>query len=359
MTAAKLTASVVGGGMGGLLSLNALAASDCFELVAASDLRADVRAQLEAKFPGLRTFPDHQTLFRECPTDVVCVSTYPPSHEPVTMDALAMLTTLKGILVEKPLGHTYASGQRILQAIRERNLPMAVPHGMLAKRTTLEILERIYAGEIGDLKLVEIQCNTWDIINAGIHWLNFFVMLTKQEPVDFVMALCDATTRTYRDGMQVETAAVTYAQTRSGIRVVMNTGDEVLINEPANPKHMFLFRLVGTLGQIEFYGWESPYRLLNAAHPTGIVITPQEMPVTGHRFHLENMARQIVDGTPNYAIPESSLKALELCEAAYLSSQHGCRVKLPLETFVPPTPSDWQPGQPYAGHGGGRDGRKL
>ena len=367
MTAKKLTACVVGGGMGGQLSLNALAASDCFELVGAADLREDVRAQLAAKFPGLRTYPDHQTLFRECPTDVVCVSTYPPSHEPVTRDALAALP-LKGILVEKPLGHTYASGQRILQAIRAKGLPMAVPHGMLAKRTTLEILERVHGdpqggrGEIGDLKLVEIQCNTWDIINAGIHWLNFFVMLTHQEPVDFVMALCDASTRTYRDGMQVETAAVTYAQTRSGIRVVMNTGDDVMINEPGQPgqpKHMFLFRLIGTLGQIEFYGWESPYRLLNAANPTGIVITPQEMPVTGHRFHLEEMARQIEAGTPNYAIPESSLKALELCEAAYISSQYGCRVKLPLETFTPPPQTDWQPGQPYAGHGGGRDGRKL
>ena len=359
MTATKLTASVVGGGMGGQLSLGALAASDCYELVAAADLREEVRAQLEAKFPGLRTFPDHQTLFRECPTEVVCVSTYPPSHEPVTMDALAMLP-LKGILVEKPLGHTYASGQRILQAVRAKGLPMVVPHGMLAKRTTLKILERVYGGEIGDLKLVEIQCNTWDIINAGIHWLNFFVMLTRQEPVAFVMALCDSSTRTYRDGMQVETAAVTYAQTLSGIRVVMNTGDDVKINEPAEEAgHMFLFRLIGTLGQIEFYGWESPYRLLNAANPAGIVITPQEMPITGHRFHLENMARQIADGAPNYAIPESSLRALELCEAAYLSSQYGCRVRLPLENFVPPAPNDWQPGQPYAGHGGGRDGRKL
>ena len=358
MNHTKLTAAVIGGGMGGQLSLNALAASDAFELVAAADLREDVRAQLAARFPGLRTFADHQALFRDCPVDVVCVSTYPPSHEPVTMDALAMLASrpLKGILVEKPLGHTYASGQRILQAIRDKGLPMAVPHGMLAKRTTLEILARVQGGEIGDLKLVEIQCNTWDIINAGIHWLNFFVMLTRQEPVDFVMALCDASTRTYRDGMQVETAAVTYAQTRSGIRVVMNTGDDVLINEPG---HMFLFRLVGTLGTIEFYGWESPYRLLNAAHPSGLVITPQEMPVTGHRYHLENLARHVDAGTADYSIPESSLRALELCEAAYVSSQYGCRVKLPLESFDPPPKSDWCPGQPYSGYGGGRDGRKL
>ena len=63
-------------------------------------------------------------------------------------------------------------------------------------------------------------------INAGIHWLHFFVTLTRNEPLDFVMAICDSSTRTYRDGMQVETMAITYAQTHSGIRVVMNTGDD-------------------------------------------------------------------------------------------------------------------------------------
>lgn len=51
--------------------------------------------------------------------------------------------------------------------------------------------------------------------------------------------------------------------------------------------------------------------------------------------------------------------ALELCEAAYLSGQHGCLVTLPLAAFAPPAPVDWAPGQPYSGQGGGRDGRQL
>ena len=51
--------------------------------------------------------------------------------------------------------------------------------------------------------------------------------------------------------------------------------------------------------------------------------------------------------------------ALELCEAAYLSNRHGCKAELPLDTFTPPAPVDWEPGKPYAGEGGGRDGRKL
>ncbi len=71
------------------------------------------------------------------------------------------------------------------------------------------------------------------------------------------------------------------------------------------------------------------------------------------------MAAMIDAGQPDYTIPESSLLALEVCEGAYVSSRHGCKVTFPVDQFVPPAPVDWDPGTPYSGRGGGRDGRKL
>ena len=47
---------------------------------------------------------------------------------------------------------------------------------------------------------------------------------------------------------------------------------------------------------------------------------------TGHQVHLEQLAEQIDSGLPDYRVAESSLAALELCEAAYLSAEHGCLV---------------------------------
>ncbi len=353
--ASVYTASVVGGGAGGRLSLDALATSERYQLIAAADLRPEVCRELEAHYPGLRTFINHQQMFAQCPTDVVCVSTYAPSHEAVTMDALTL--PLKGILVEKPLGDTYAAGQHILQEIQKRNLPMIVPHGLLVKAAPQEIIQRVQAGEIGDLKLVEIQSAEWDIINAGIHWLNFFVTLTGLEPLESVIAQCDTSSRTYRDGMQVETVAVTYAQTKSGVRVVMQTGDYITVNVPDKG---VLFRLIGNKGQIEFWGWEDSYHLLNNTFPNGQLFTPEESPrVNNHQVHLEHLAAQIDPGKPDYRVAESSLMALALCEGAYLSSRYRCQVTFPLETFIPPVQSDWNPGEPYSGQGGGRDGRKL
>jgi predicted dehydrogenase len=305
-------------------------------------------------------------MLSDCPTDVVCVSTYPPTHEPIAADALRRAENvrqpLKGLLVEKPLGHTAASGRRTLEAIRRAGLPMAVPHGLLVRATPLEILARVRGGEIGALKLVEIQNRGWDIINAGIHWLNYFVTLTGCEEMDYVMALCESSTRTYRDGMQVETTAVTYAQTVSGIRAVMNTGDEVLVNREGKS---ILFRLVGTEGQIEFWGWENAYRLLNAEYPRGQLFVPTPLPGTAHQRHLEHLADMIEREEPDYTIPESSLLALEICEGAYLSSRYRCKVTFPVDQFAPPAADQgrfapaWDPGMPYSGQGGGRDGRKL
>ncbi|MEM7532293.1 MAG: Gfo/Idh/MocA family oxidoreductase [Chloroflexota bacterium] len=355
----RYTASVIGGGAGGTLSMTALHESDRFELVAMADLNPDVCERTRERFPNIQTFTSHEALFAAMPTDVVCVSTFPPSHEEVTMAALEL--PLKGILVEKPLGHTAASGRRILSAIQERGLPLAVPHGLLVSPTPREVIARVQRGNIGELKLVEIQNTHWDIINAGIHWLNFFVRLTNNEPMEHVMAICEASTRTYRDGMQVETTAVTYAQTESGIRVVMNTGDDVQINQAG--KHT-LFRIVGTLGLIEFWGWENEYRIVNAQFPSGKTIVPADVSTSRHQRHLERMA-DMMDGVRDgemgveYSIPESSLLALEICEGAYISSRYRCKVTFPVDQFEPPAEPSWNPGTPYSGSGGGRDGRKL
>lgn len=350
-----LTASVVGAGMGGRLSLNALAASPDYTLVAAADLRPDVRADVERLFSGLRTFATHDEMFAACPTDVVCVSTYPDTHERVAVDALAL--PLRGILVEKPLADTAAGGRRILDAVKARGLPVAVPHGMVAKRTPLEVIERVRGGEIGALQLVEIQCRGWDILNAGIHWLHFcLTLLGPDDPAEWVMAQCDRSTRTWRDGLQVETLAVTTAQTRSGARIVLHTGDETRNNDPG---HAFVFRLIGAAGRVDFYGWEHGYRIWNAHHPAGRWVEPAEMPVTGHRRHLEALADQIAAGTRDTQVADASLAALELCEGAYRSARHGGLVRLPLGDETPSAGGDWDPGRPYAGTGGGRDGRQF
>jgi predicted dehydrogenase len=350
-----LSASVIGGGMGGRLSLNALNSSPQFNLVAAVDLKPEIRKSLEQDFPGLKTFASHEEMLARCPTEVVCVSTCAPSHEPIVLDVLK-LPSLRGILVEKPLGDNAAAGRRILDAVKERGLPMVVPHGLRARATPLEIIQRISAGEIGELRLIEVQCDQWDLLNAGIHWLDFCLAATHEAPIVSVLAACDTSTKTFRDGIKVETVGVTYVENKDGVRMILQTGDFIRVNTPGKS---ILFRLVGTRGIIEFWGWENAYVLLNPEYPVGQTIIPEEFPAFGHRRHLENLAHQIKEKSADYRLAESSQSALEICEAAFLSNKHRCQVRFPLGSFVPPGEPDWELGKPYSGVGGGRDGRKL
>jgi predicted dehydrogenase len=340
----KLTVSVVGGGAGGRLSLNAAACSEYYELVGLADLRPEVGAELGRKFADLQFFTDFREMFRVCPTDVVCVSTYPPSHEEVALEALKL--PLKAILVEKPLGHCVSSGRRILESVKRSNLPMAIPHGLMVKRCPLEIIARTQSGEIGELKLIEIQSPGWDIINAGIHWLNFAVNLNQRLAVESVLAACDKTTRTFRDGMQVETVGVTYVQMVNGVRIVMQTGDTVRSN---GRRDRATFRIIGTAGQIEFWGWEPDYHLINARYPAGKLFEPEEQAISLHQRHLENLLPMLAPGEPDYSLAENSMAALEICEAAYLSARHGVAINFPFDRFEIPAPNDWQPGTPYRG----------
>ena len=348
------TATVVGAGMGGKGSMKGLLDSGRFWLLGVADWSPEAREWVQKTYPGTQTFSDHKTMFEQCQSDIVCVSTWPPTHLEVTRDALER--PLKGILVEKPLADVHRDGSEILAAIRDRNLPMAVPHGLLVLDHSRQILDLVHGGAIGELQLVEIQCRGWDIINAGIHWLNFAVALLESDPGDLVMATCDKSTCTFRDGMQVETLGVTYVQTRSGVRVVMNTGDYTRISEREKG---VLFRILGSSGVIEFYGWESRYKIINASNPHGTTVEVDARGGSSHQRHLTNLANQIDREEVDYTVAKSSLGALEWVEAAYVAARHHCTVALPLSKFEPPGDNSWDPGRPYSGSGGGRDGRKL
>ena len=350
-----LTAAVVGAGMGGSLSLAGLQASSCYNLKAVADIGSEALAKVRQRFPDLQAFPTAEAMLQEVPTDIVCISTPPALHE-VGVN-LALNLPLKGILVEKPLGHDHASGTTILHSIQKRNLPIAVPHGLLVRPTAVQVKRHILDGDIGALILIEIQCTGWDILNAGIHWLDFCLHAVPHVNVEHVLALCDPHTRTFRDGMQVETEAITYVQFESGVRLVMQTGDYV---DVAKKGAGTLMRFVGSKGQIEFWPWNEGYHLQNPTYPQGSFLQPSSTEGrSGHQVHLEHLAAQVESGSPSYEIAEASLAALAICEAAYMSSRHCCKVTLPLAQFNPPPPVDWNPGSPYSGQGGGRDGRHL
>lgn len=348
------TAAVIGAGTAGKLVLDAMTKSARFTPIAVTDLYPATLDAIKEKYPGVTCYTSTEQMYAHQKPDVVCVATFPPSH--LAMAVQAMKQPIKGLVVEKPLCDLAVDAAQLLAQVKAKKLPLAVPHNLPLVPHGQKIIQRVHAGEIGQVRLIDFQCDKWDIINAGIHWFNFAITLLPNDPVQTVLAACDTSTRTWRDGMQVETAAVTYVTTKSGVRIVLNSGDHI---QTAIPGKGMVFTIVGTLGTIEFYAWGDSYKIFNAAHPQGTVYTESNQGISGHQRLIEKLALQIDANTPDYANPDSALAAVEICEAAYLSHRHRCQVTLPMASFIPPQQQAWNPGAPYSGTGGGRDGRKL
>ncbi len=353
-----LRAGVVGAGTGGMLSIKALEASDRFELVGVADLSEAARARVVAEGVTAQMFADAAGLLDASRPDVICVSTFAPSHSEIVGQALD--AGVRGVLLEKPVALDWVSGRATLDRLRARQVPVVVPHGLLVRPASKEVLGHIFEGDLGDLELVEIECAGWDLMNAGVHWVDFALAALRDDEVQSVFAACDVSTHTYRDGIEVETEAVTYAVTRSGVRLVMQTGDDV---RPARGGKDLVYRFYGSLGSIEFWGWEDRYWLRTGgpAHsPAPVTVTPA-LTSTAHQVYLEMLADMVEKGEPQNELAELSLRALEICQAAYVSHRHGCAVRLPLSAFTPPAREppgqEWDPGAPYRGSGG-RNGRR-
>jgi predicted dehydrogenase len=350
-----LRAGVVGAGTGGMLSIKALLSSGRYELVGVADVSEAARDRAVHQGVEAEMFPDANTLLEVARPEVVCVSTFAPSHPEVV--GLALEAGVRGVLLEKPVAADWASGRGTLDHLERMQVPVVVPHGLLVRPASMEVLRHISAGDIGDLEVIEIECHGWDLVNAGVHWLDFALAAMPGDDVERVFAACDVSTRTYRDGIEVETEAITYAVTRSGVRLVMQTGDDV---RPARKSKELVYRLYGSGGSIEFWGWEDRYccRVGEAGGPLAAVTSTPPPEMTPHQVYLEMLADMVIKGQPQYERAELSLRALEICDAAYLSNRHRCVVMLPLVNFVPPASQEWDPGTPYRGHGG-RDGRRL
>lgn len=349
--AKKLRAVVVGYGDGGSTFVEEFAQNDRFQLVGVADLRKEVRERTEKQFKGTKAYESYADMFAELKPDIVSVHTYPPSHHIVVREALKH--SPKGFITEKPLGDTVEHGAEIVESLKKKGIPAQVPHSFAINAVGNEVRKRVYAGDIGDLRVIEIQNKDWDFMNAGIHWLHSFVLLTRNEPIDFVMAATESSTKTYRDGMQVETTGVSYTQTRSGIRCIMQTGDDTLVLSESGG---LSYKIIGYNGIIEW--GKGGYYIQSPKHPSRTFIEAKSGYTKAHYVNI--LADEIESGKADYSNMDASLTALQIVEASYLAGKFQQKITFPWDPKkIAALKRDevYWPGVPYPGHGGGRNGK--
>jgi predicted dehydrogenase len=312
-----LTASVIGCGQGGGLSLDAVGNSSSYVLIAAADPSVDARRRVAERFPNARLFADYREMLAECRADVVCIATPAPSHASIARDVLHY--NPQGLLLEKPLACDVSTAAELLREIREAACPVVVPHGMLVLPAPQEIKLRIRRGDIGAIASVEIH-NAVDLLNAGIHWLAYLLDVFDNDNPRIANAEFDVSGHVINDGVQVESRGATRIEFKSGLCLDLHSGHKT---EPASDvlpreeQRGALFCVTGSEGVIEFSAWAGSYWIQVGKSDGELIKQPLQVGLSYHQIFLEQLAlnitgREFVDSSANL-----SLAALQLIESAY------------------------------------------
>lgn len=191
----KLKVLVVGCGNMGASHALAYHQMEEFEicgLVSRGDSKTRLNNTLGNKYS---LFDDFEEALEISRPDVVCISTYPGTHEKF---ALASLNKGCHIFVEKPLADTIDGTQRIIEAAKKNNRKVVVGY-ILRHHPSWErfILE---AQKLGKPLVMRMNLNQqsqgfmWDvhknlmetlspIVDCGVHYIDVMCQMTRSKPV--------------------------------------------------------------------------------------------------------------------------------------------------------------------------------
>lgn len=144
---AAITAAVVGLGDISAIHLDAIAGNPGIRLVGVCDVDPD-RAARTASERGVPGFTDHQALFEALHPQVVHVTTPHHQHVPVALDAIDAGVH---VLTEKPVAHTVAEGQRLVERAAAASVKVGVVLQNRYNPTSVAIRDLLAAGTLGPI----------------------------------------------------------------------------------------------------------------------------------------------------------------------------------------------------------------
>lgn len=145
MSAETRRVAVIGCGDVSSVHFAAIQAMSGAELIAVGDVDRSRLAAAAAAY-GVPGFADHRQLLREVHPDVVHIATPHYTHMQLAVDALEAGVN---VILEKPLAHTRADGQRLVEAAERSSARIAVCLQNRYNRPVQAAYELLKAGRLG------------------------------------------------------------------------------------------------------------------------------------------------------------------------------------------------------------------
>ena len=152
------------------------------------DLRAERLAQVQRRYPGVRTTTSPEELIGDAAVDAVVIATPVQHHFAL---ALSALQAGKHVLVEKPITSTSEEAARLVDEAAARSRVLMVDHTFVYTGAVRKMRELVAAGELGELYYYDsVRINLglfqhdvnvlWDL---AVHDLAIMDYVLQQQPV--------------------------------------------------------------------------------------------------------------------------------------------------------------------------------
>lgn len=324
------SAAVVGIGDISALHLAAIAENPTIDLVGVCDVVPE-RAELAAHSYGVPWFTDHRELLAAVSPDVLHVTTPHHQHVPVALDAL---DAGSHVLTEKPIGHSVAEGQRLVDRAAASKLKVGVNFQNRYNPSAMAIREVVDSERLGPIlgargavwwfrTAAYYQAAPWRgqwngsgggvLINQAIHTLDLLLWyLGRATGVTGV-----ASTLALRDAIEVEDTATILIDHTSGVRSMFFATNAHHQNADVEVE------ITGRDGSVNLSG--GTVRLTDSSG-TRVIATDEQATGErsywgrGHAMLIEDFHARLGEPEPFWIGPEDGLAALQVLRQTYQQS---------------------------------------
>jgi predicted dehydrogenase len=149
-----MKAALIGAGVIAQQHLGCLRSLPEVALVAVCDLSRAMAESAAERFSVDAWFTDHRAMLERVRPDVVHITTPPPSHFKLAMDALAAGAH---VIVEKPIVSVHDQVAVLLRFASERKRALVEDYNLIFNAPVRQILELVRSGELGTIVDVEVR----------------------------------------------------------------------------------------------------------------------------------------------------------------------------------------------------------
>lgn len=317
------------------LHADGYAGLDTCELTSCADLVTPRAEQFAEQFniPQSGIYSSHRELLQEASPDIVSICTPPSSHAEIILDC-ARSSSVQAIHCEKPIATTWSDCQRVNDVCKDRDVQLTFNVQRRLSGPYQRGKELLDAGEIGDIRSMEIAGR--NLFDDGTHWIDLAGFLNNEQPATSVIGQIDYRKENLWFGAHNENQAFAQWVYENGVRAVMRTDEETTVDDPHH-------RVVGTEGILEIGRENGPAIRIHRFDDPGWEIDD----VGGENCHhpekdtpplpgyVDRAVAEVVDslstGKKSLLNHEHVMNATEIIFSVWESSRKRGRIDLPLE----------------------------